>query len=63
MEWTAWRGLDENVAAQLAAAFGLEDEPLGISIQDERSLSRNQDMARWMVRLRHTASVLQHLTL
>src|SRR5713226_4330997 len=38
-------GLDENVAARLAEAFGLEDKPLRIAVQDERSLSRNQEIA------------------
>lgn len=38
-------GLQPDVAARLAAALGLEERPLRIAIQDERSLSRNQDIA------------------
>jgi len=38
-------GLEPSVAARLAEAFGLEDKPLRITVQDERSLSRNQDIA------------------
>jgi ribosome-associated protein len=38
-------GLDETVAARLAEALGLEEKPLRISVQDERSLSRNQEIA------------------
>jgi ribosome-associated protein len=38
-------GLAETVAARLAEALGLEDKPLRITVQDERSLSRNQDIA------------------
>ena len=38
-------GLDEAVAARLSAALGLEERPLRITVQDERSLSRNQEIA------------------
>jgi ribosome-associated protein len=38
-------GLDETVAARLAEALGLEEKPLRITVQDERSLSRNQEIA------------------
>src|ERR1700687_3306201 len=38
-------GLDESAAARLAAALGLEEKPLRITVQDERSLSRNQEIA------------------
>jgi len=38
-------GLDESIAARLVVALGLEDKPLRISVQDERSLSRNQEIA------------------
>ena len=38
-------GLEEAVAARLAEALGLEEKPLRISVQDERSLSRNQEIA------------------
>ena len=38
-------GLDETIAARLAVALGLEDKPLRITVQDERSLSRNQGIA------------------
>ena len=38
-------GLDETVAARLGEALGLEEKPLRIAVQDERSLSRNQEIA------------------
>ena len=38
-------GLEPEVAARLATALALDERPLRISIQDERSLSRNQDLA------------------
>src|ERR1700687_5785732 len=38
-------GLEETVAARLAEALGLEEKPLRITVQDERSLSRNQEIA------------------
>src|SRR6266516_1556423 len=38
-------GLGETVAARLADALGLEEKPLRITVQDERSLSRNQEIA------------------
>jgi ribosome-associated protein len=38
-------GLDAITADRLAQALGLEDKPLHISVQDERSLSRNQEIA------------------
>ncbi len=38
-------GLEPDIGARLAAALGLEERPLRIAIQDERSLSRNQEIA------------------
>lgn len=38
-------GLEETVATRLTEAFGLEDKPLRITVQNERSLSRNQEIA------------------
>jgi ribosome-associated protein len=38
-------GLEETVAARLAEALGLEEKSLRITVQVERSLSRNQDIA------------------
>src|SRR5207237_5627778 len=38
-------GLGETVAARLANALGLEEKRLRIAVQDERSLSRNQEIA------------------
>jgi ribosome-associated protein len=38
-------GLEESLAARLSVALGLEERPLRISVQDERSLSRNQEIA------------------
>ncbi len=38
-------GLAPALAARLAAALGLDERPLRITVQDERSLSRNQDIA------------------
>ena len=38
-------GLQPTVAARLAEALGIEDKPLRIAVQDERSLSRNQEIA------------------
>jgi ribosome-associated protein len=38
-------GLEPHIAARLSAALGLEERPLRITVQDERSLSRNQDIA------------------
>jgi ribosome-associated protein len=38
-------GLDPDIAARLVEALGLDERPLRISVQDERSLSRNQDIA------------------
>jgi ribosome-associated protein len=38
-------GLEPELANQLAQRLGLEERPLRITIQDERSLSRNQDIA------------------
>ena len=38
-------GLEPRVAARLAEALGLDERPLRISVQDERSLSRNQEIA------------------
>src|SRR5207253_58106 len=39
-------GLEPPVAARLLEALGLEERPLRIAIQDERSLSRNQEIAQ-----------------
>jgi ribosome-associated protein len=41
----ALAGLEPSVAARLAAGLGLDDRPLRITVQDERSLSRNQEIA------------------
>jgi ribosome-associated protein len=41
----ALAGLEAAVAARLADALGLAERPLRIIVQDERSLSRNQDIA------------------
>jgi ribosome-associated protein len=38
-------GLDPWVAARLTAALGLDERPLRITVQDDRSLSRNQEIA------------------
>jgi ribosome-associated protein len=38
-------GLEPDVAARLAEALGLDQRPLRITVQDERSLSRNQEIA------------------
>jgi ribosome-associated protein len=38
-------GLDPPTAARLVEALGLDERPLRISVQDERSLGRNQDIA------------------
>jgi ribosome-associated protein len=38
-------GLDPDIAARLVEALGLNERPLRIAIQDERSLSRNQEIA------------------
>jgi ribosome-associated protein len=38
-------GLEVEDAARLSAALGLVERPLRIAIQDERSLSRNQEIA------------------
>jgi ribosome-associated protein len=38
-------GLEPDTTARLVAALGLDERPLRIAIQDERSLSRNQDIA------------------
>jgi ribosome-associated protein len=38
-------GLEPTVAARLAEALGLEDKPLRIQVQEEQSLSRNQEIA------------------
>ena len=37
--------LEPGVADRLAAALALDERPLRISVQDERSLSRNQEIA------------------
>ena len=38
-------GLDETVAAKVSVGLGLGERPLRITVQDERSLSRNQEIA------------------
>ena len=38
-------GLDPGVASTLVQALGLEERPLRILVQEERSLSRNQEIA------------------
>jgi ribosome-associated protein len=38
-------GLELSLADRLSVAFGLADRPLRITVQDERSLSRNQEIA------------------
>jgi ribosome-associated protein len=38
-------GLEPAVAARLAHALGLDERPMRISVQDERSLSQNQAIA------------------
>jgi len=38
-------GLDPHTVGRLVEALGLNEKPLRISVQDERSLSRNQDIA------------------
>lgn len=38
-------GLESEIADKLAAALGLEERPLRIVVQDERSLSRNREIA------------------
>jgi ribosome-associated protein len=38
-------GLDPDTAARVASALGLDERPLRITVQDERSLSRNQEIA------------------
>lgn len=37
--------LDPDIAARLALAFGLAERSLRISVQDERSLAQNQEIA------------------
>ena len=38
-------GLEPEIAAKLATALGLDEHPLRIVVQDERSLSRNRELA------------------
>jgi ribosome-associated protein len=38
-------GLEAELAVRLSAALGLDERPLRITVQDERSLSRNQEIA------------------
>ena len=45
-------GLDAEVAEHLGRALGLDRNPLRISIQDERSLARNQEIAAERLRER-----------
>ena len=37
--------LEPDLAARLTEALGLDERPLRITVQDERSLGRNQDIA------------------
>ena len=45
-------GLDPEIAERLSRRLGLDMEPLRISIQDERSLARNQEIAAERLRQR-----------
>ncbi len=45
-------GLDPNIAERLLHRLGLDQDSLRISIQDERSLARNQDLAAERLRER-----------
>jgi ribosome-associated protein len=45
-------GLEPEIAARLRRAFDLEANPLRISVQDERSLARNQQIAAERLRER-----------
>lgn len=45
-------GLDPDVSGRLMRALGLDEGPLRISIQDERSLGRNQEIAAERLRQR-----------
>src|SRR3977135_1918808 len=38
-------GLDVETAARLLEVLGLDERPLRITVQDDRSLSRNQELA------------------
>lgn len=38
-------GLEPEVASRLTLGLGLDERPLRISVQDERSLTRNQEIA------------------
>jgi ribosome-associated protein len=38
-------GLDADIAERLTLALGLDERPLRITVQDDRSLNRNQDIA------------------
>ena len=44
--------LDPDVAARLVRALGLEAGPVRIAVQDERSLTRNQEIAAERLRAR-----------
>ena len=50
-------GLDVEVAERLGRALGLDLNPLRISIQDERSLARNQEIAAERLRERVAAAL------
>ena len=45
LEAASLAGLDPELAARLAQGLRLEQRPLRIVVQDERSLSRNQEVA------------------
>jgi ribosome-associated protein len=50
-------GLDADVAARLARGLSLDRGPLRISVQDERSLARNQEIAVHRLRDRVDAAL------
>ncbi len=52
LEIDSLEGLDAEVAARLARSLGFDAGPLRISIQDERSLARNQEIAAERLRNR-----------
>jgi ribosome-associated protein len=45
LDATTLAGLEPHVAARLSDALGLDGRAIRISVQDERSLSRNQEIA------------------
>jgi ribosome-associated protein len=52
LEIDSLEGLDADVAARLARSLGFDGGSLRISIQDERSLARNQEIAAQRLRER-----------